>query len=105
MRRNLICSALLFAFVLLANYGLKRLHAAIGFTDFMIFCVVGIGALIATGYAVDAIVRNRSQEVLPPEPRDPRQLEPLQRYLGDAIEHQSVTSDGGHVRSLGQTRS
>ena len=100
MGRNLFIFLVLFAFTLLGNYWLQQLHLAIGFTNFMIFCGIGIAALISIGFAWDAIERSRSQEVLPPAPRDPRFVGQSQHSLGDVIEHQSTPPNGGRARFL-----
>ena len=100
-----ICSATLFGFMLLENYGLHQLAKAMSFSGFMIFSVVGVGALIAIGFGWDAIERNRSRAAQRSAPPDFQRPEPLRYDPADAIEHQSTPSNDGHGPRLGQTKS
>lgn len=99
-----ICSAALFGVMLLENYGLKRLYAAIGFSNFMIFCVVAVALLIAIGYGWDAIERSRSRGGQPPKPRDFQPLAPVQHDAAVLIEHQSKPSSADRAQNLGPTK-
>lgn len=71
MLRIVVCSAALLAIIMGIKYGLKLSLSEWGFWPYMAICIaVGLfGIFIA--YLIDR-ADTRSQEVLPPKPRDPR---------------------------------
>jgi hypothetical protein len=79
MLRYVVCSVTLFVVTLGYSYGLHRLQEAVEWTTYLVICAVICGLMYLGARAYDA--RHPVQEVLPPEPRDPRISKPSPRLL------------------------
>jgi hypothetical protein len=68
--RYLVCSLALLLCLAVLRHAMLYGFEAFGLTGGLIICGLVGGGSIAIGFAIDARDRRRSQEVLPPAPRD-----------------------------------